>query len=427
MFGVELADGNGLVAAAGVALAGGTLAAAGGLVRRGGPGAAAGAVFYQAYAVAAAGGTCAVFVVSLTGRRYLDVIDPHPWGHFSRYFTGPLAAGLLAGPVWAAATRLSPARWVRAAGLVVPAGAAGWLLVPSTTTPRPPALDLLDPYPEFVKAVDAVCRPRGLTDGLGGYWEAKPVTRLSRAGVRVHPVETDPAAAHRVRPFVWLDTAAAYWPPPGDGPADPYQFVLAAPGLPADAVGLDIPEAAAVAAFGPPAEAVPVGRFRLLVYNRPADAGLARFADADHGALVWKHRAAPGRVTRFPGAGFRRPTGAAVEGTGLVAAEGVTPAGYMAAGPDLAPAAAGPLTVTFRVRAAGVPAADATVDVYATDPATGVGRLVAVAPVPPDAAGDIKFGFDVTRQMLGERLQFRTHYPGRGRLAVEWVDVAAGR
>lgn len=416
----EAAAGNVLILAAAVwAVAGGGLALYT-IGRRGGAGSADGLVFYQVYGMAAWVVTSGVFVVSLTGRTYLDG-DPAPWGLFGRYFAGPLGAAAFGGPVWLAAAQTAPWRLVRAVALAVPVAAAGGLLLATTATPRLPGRDLLDPYPDFVRDTDAACVRHGLTDGLGGYWESKPVTLLSKAGVRLRPVGTAPHLPRRVQPFVWLSNSEWYWPPPGGPTAGrDYQFVLAA-GVPADTPdGVDIPEAAAVAGFGPPADRVPIGRLRLLVYGRPQDGRLRDYADHDEAMVNRKYRNHPRGPTRFVGASFFSPAGATADGDRLVAAEGLTPAGYMAAGPFLTLARTGPHVATFRVEAAGVPARDASVDVYATDRATRIERLVAIAPIPPNHGGDIRVGFAVTGDMLDDLVQFRTHYPGRGHLDVRF-------
>jgi hypothetical protein len=58
--------------------------------------------------------------------------------------------------------------------------------------------------PPFVRFIDDLATREGLKYGVGGYWQARPVTLLSRTGVRVYAVDNS------LRPFLWANNREWY-------------------------------------------------------------------------------------------------------------------------------------------------------------------------------------------------------------------------
>ena len=58
--------------------------------------------------------------------------------------------------------------------------------------------------PPFVRFIDDLATREGLRYGVGGYWQARPVTLLSRTGVRVYSVDNS------LRPFLWANNSEWY-------------------------------------------------------------------------------------------------------------------------------------------------------------------------------------------------------------------------
>jgi hypothetical protein len=80
------------------------------------------------------------------------------------------------------------------------------LLVPSyyLVGLTPPPQSIRTYVPPFVKFLDDLAAREGLRYGVGGYWQARPVTLLSRTGVRVYSVDNS------LRPFLWANNREWY-------------------------------------------------------------------------------------------------------------------------------------------------------------------------------------------------------------------------
>lgn len=405
----QLGRGDALVAAGVGWLLAAALGLAVGPVRRGRGGAFA--LYSLIAAVAAAG----ALVVSATGARSLGAASP-AWGDFDRYFAGPLAAGLFgwALPLAWLLARGGSARALAAAGAVA---LAAWPLTLTVLTPREPSRDLLDPYPDYVRALDEVCRRRGLTRGYAGFFQAGPATHFSEAGVRVVALATNPGARDPVTPFVWLSNAGHLTRRPGEAAPE---FVLAHPG--AATAPSDLTADAVRAAFGEPAETVPAGNFVILVYDRHEDVAIRDYLDWHSDAALARYRTSPGDPVRFWARGLRGDTGRR-EGTSRAAAEGDAP-GALASGPYLRPPRRGWHFAKFRVRSSGSPRPNGSLAVHlVANDHKSAPLLAGPVPVPPGFDGTVRLEFHVSREALAAGfLEFRADYHGPGRLAIDSVE-----
>jgi hypothetical protein len=124
--------------------------------------------------------------------------------------------------------------------------------------------------PEFVRCVDDQARKYSLRYGLAGYFEAKPLTFYSQAGVRVNQLARDFA------PYYWLNNFA--WYLGNSDAAIEYDFLL-------------WPEvrAAEAAAFYGPADRVVAcpNDFQLLIYKDPLQTRFRRQFSRE-GLLLWR-------------------------------------------------------------------------------------------------------------------------------------------
>lgn len=385
VLGEEIAAGNVLVLAG---LAWQPVAAAVVVRRRANPA----IVPYCLFSLTATLLTVSVFLVSRLSVTHFD----HPWPLYSRYFLGPLGLGFFGWPVVLAGP--SARVVVRRYGLPVAV-----LVAVVAATPRSATVDLNRYRPAYVAAVDDACRRYGLRDGLGGYAEAKPVTLLSAAGVRVVPVAADERSPDGVSAFHWLNNARDFWQrSAGDPEPVRFQFVIARDGV-LPTFGQSA--AGVVRAFGEPVERVPVGPgLTLLVYGRPADTALSRFPELDAQTKNLRFRFDGGPV-RYPG----------------VSLGGGPPdePGLLAFGPGLPVLTAGRYRATFRVTAT----AAGRVDVVLTK--GGDGRSLAHAVVAPGADREYTLDVDLGRDTLGGRLDFAAFQTvGRG-LTLHDVEFAA--
>jgi len=143
----------------------------------------------------------------------------------------------------------------------VPVLAALVLTLPVALLVRPAA-----PVP--TAPLEAWLMARGLTHGLGSYWESSIVTMDTGGRITVRCIDAPPAAGRRAEPDRWFQLSGWFLP----DPASPASFVVFSPGEHA----ANIDEAGALRAFGRPAEIDHVGHYEVLLYSRDLLADLRR-------------------------------------------------------------------------------------------------------------------------------------------------------
>lgn len=197
---------------------------------------------------------------ALAGRLLYDF----PWQ--PRYLLTALYIPFVFGAPLALAPffKSAPRRWV-AGGSAVIVALGATLTLPILSGPR------LEPTtPALVNCVDKAAQERSLRYGLAGYFEAKPLTFYSQAGVRVNQLALDFA------PFYWLNNFAWYL---GNSAAPiEYDFLV----WPTDRT------ADAIAFYGPADDVIacPQG-FQLLVYKDPGQTRFRRQFSRE-GLLLWR-------------------------------------------------------------------------------------------------------------------------------------------
>ncbi|OWK41690.1 hypothetical protein FRUB_03768 [Fimbriiglobus ruber] len=360
----------------------------------------------------------AVVVPFLLSRTSIEGVAGGNWNDFSRYFVGPVGMAFFGWPVRLALVATQPT-WLplRAAAGAVTTGLATVAVGANWDDPKTLTNDLSDPTPAFVREVDAVCERYGVRDGLGSYWVAKPISLFSRTGVRVRQVAPDAEAPFGVKSFVWLSNAEWYWKSPGGGEVS-YQFVLTVERPPFQII--DLPTDDLIRALGEPAARVPVGRYTMLLYDRPADARFRNYHHLDPMVLDLRHRLAPRSPVRIL-ADTRGVSGVGGEGE-IVASEGVQKAGVISQTPALRPAATGAYRATFRVGSSGTSTPNGRIEVVWVPPDGQAEEPVEARDIPPGQDGDVPVTFDVPKRMRAGKLVFRVEYHGRGTLTFRWVD-----
>ena len=110
----------------------------------------------------------------------------------------------------------------------------------------------------LVQFLDEMASKRGLKYGLGGYWQARLTTLLSKTGLRVYAI--DPS----FQPFLWVNNADWYTTSLEDGHKQPpFRFVVL------DDPRFEISRERAVEIFGQPTEEVRFQNTRVLIYSQP--------------------------------------------------------------------------------------------------------------------------------------------------------------
>lgn len=175
----------------------------------------------------------------------------------SSRFLSPFAicAAILAG------RELGPAlesRRLRAAALPL---AAVLLATPAVALSRPAAAIPTAPLERWLLA-------RGLTHGVGSYWEAGIVTLDTGGRVTVRCVDGPRSPGRRATPDRWFQSSAWFTP----DPASPARFVVFVPGEHT----ANIDEAGDRRAFGAPVEIDRVGPYEVMLYSRDLLLELAR-------------------------------------------------------------------------------------------------------------------------------------------------------
>lgn len=118
---------------------------------------------------------------------------------------------------------------------------------------QPP--NLADYYPELNACFDRETSRLGLHRGIGHYWQARPLTLLSKTGLAVVQVSPDLA------PFMFLGNSDWYY-------EDQFDFII----IDRTATyGYQIDPGMVLARFGPPAATATCGSNDILVYNRATD------------------------------------------------------------------------------------------------------------------------------------------------------------
>ncbi len=177
------------------------------------------------------------------------VILPLFWGW-------PLLAA--ARPVW---MRVPARKLSLAAGaLAIVAAAVAFAGILAGDRP----FNALDFYPDYIRCIDENAGQFGLRNGVAQYWLARPITLLSKTGLRVVQVQPDLA------PFEILNNS--------DGYDQPFDFAIidaySPNGDPNNAHW--IRKELIVERFGQPASSFFCDGHEILIYNRPGDAAFRR-------------------------------------------------------------------------------------------------------------------------------------------------------
>lgn len=126
-----------------------------------------------------------------------------------------------------------------------------------------------DHYPALVKCIDDATSQRGVTSGVGGYWDAKYVSTLSKQGVMISQVQAN------FDPYIWINNPHWYqrFPP---------QFILFDPGA---TNKLDM--AMIINLYGYPEEIVNCETRELWFYDRSYDQPFQAYYQDHPGTVNW--------------------------------------------------------------------------------------------------------------------------------------------
>lgn len=368
---------------------------------------------------------CGVAVFILTKTSYLNV-GKTPWPGYSRYFQGQLGMAIFGWAVLASRGIMVARRaWLRGAITAVPLVCLVVLNASLTTDGRGTASDLTDIYPDFVADIDRVCQERNLHHGLAGYWLAKRVSVLSRAGVVLHQTTHCESSEVGFHADFWLNNGAHFWRGPADSPDDfrPTFFVVPT----SEWIFPELNEDLLTARLGEPAERIPIRQnLVMLIYNRPQDSLVHNFAEFDEVVLNLKFRMNRPHAVRYPGTALYSH----LAGNGMScfperSADPRVPAGnLMTYGPYLIPPV-GRYQATFHT-SSDLEGRPGTMQVMATSLDGEPSIILAEARIPAGAHRDTVLNFHIKKKFLksGSRVEFYTFYPGGGRTTIHWVDVA---
>lgn len=416
--GQEVLAGNFLVAVGILAMLVGIAVVVFAVLRRKAPG------FYPLFALFSTAALVGIFLVTGTGIEQLKQ-PGNAWAGYGRYFAGPEVLGLFGWAAVLAAAVASSRKWVRAIGLFGPAGIAA--MFASLTFADPPRSDCnpLDPYPEYVRKVDEICRRYQLTDGIAGFWQARQVNIFSRAGIQVRVYGRTSEVEWPFVPYVWISNAETHFRNASPRVGKPrFQFVIAnADESDAGYLGINRIRSA----FGPPAEEVPVADgVVMMVYNRPSDTKLAEYSERCPHIPQLQYRMNSKKTLHLTGASFFMPSPKEYDNLGFsrIAEAPRHRPGCMAFGPYIHPRAPGRYHATFHIRssAESVPAAGHVDVFYQGSDALEPWKELIKVPIPPGCQEAIRLEFDITPEMVKGLLCFRTTYYGAGRVELESVD-----
>lgn len=359
-----------------------------------------------------------IVVAYLLSGASVELYEQHlGWRGYSRYFIGPFGAAYFG---WAfllaewigAATRA----WARAALAVTPAWLAAALIAASAAEPKTATYDVLDYYPPYARRIDEACARHGVRHGAGAYWQARELTLLSRAGLRVTPIATDETSRFRISSHLWLSNAEEAWKPPA-GWVGSYQFEFVV-ATPHPAIQGCLYSTEVIDRLGEPADRTPAEALEVLFYTRPRDAVFQHFADLDLDVQAAKYQLEPTARRRFFAIGYRAGGGTKVDGFSVAAPERFDGPAIVASGPYLVPRLPGAHRVSYRVTAPS----GAVVDVVQVDPVTRQVTTVAFLPVPPGTDGTVALDVEVTPPMKSGMLEFRLIRTVPGPLVFHWVE-----
>lgn len=161
----------------------------------------------------------------------------------------------------------------------------------------PPKSQVTNYRPPLVRFLDDLASRDGLAYGLGGYWQSRITTLLSRKGLRVYAI--DPG----MEPFLWVSNIDWYTEALADHrQPPPFRFIVL------DDPAFKLSRADAVQTFGEPSEETGFENVRVLVYraavpwnsvNQKIDNPLTQF-DERITSPVTRLRATPGETLTIP-------------------------------------------------------------------------------------------------------------------------------
>jgi len=109
------------------------------------------------------------------------------------------------------------------------------------------------------REIAAWLQDHSLTEGYGSYWSSSIVTVLTSNHVKVRALA---ASGDALAPYIWWNCNTAWYTSPSpDGPRQRFVLVDRAPVLGA------LTEDRVIATLGPPAQAIPVGKFVVYIYD----------------------------------------------------------------------------------------------------------------------------------------------------------------
>jgi hypothetical protein len=127
------------------------------------------------------------------------------------------------------------------------------------TAPRP-ATPIYAYRPSLVRFLDRIAPEKNLHYGYAGYWQARPITLLSKSGIRAYAVDGD------MDPFLWANNSQWYDQSLENRSKPPrLSFVVL------DDPVFKLTREGALRAFGDPAEEVLEQGTRIMIYKETAD------------------------------------------------------------------------------------------------------------------------------------------------------------
>lgn len=296
-----------------------------------------------------------------------------------------------------AAPAASSPLWRRLHAAAMPAAAAGLLVANLPAAANLGALAAYGGYyPPWVRCIDEQARRLGVREGIAQYWQARPLTLLSEAGVRAAPV------GDRLIPFHWVNSLADFRRSFDFALVDTTTFPPA----------YRISEPFLRAEFGPPAAVAICDTDRILAYNRPADAVFSVYLRHLPQLLAFDR---PGARAELSPALMAGELG---ENVGLARRAAPDSRGLLVVGPPLLLA---PGSYMFRIDYAAAGTGGARPGYWDVLASSAGGRAQVLSSADLPAVGRTVRGVFVLDKPA--EVEIRVIYEGRGALTVEALQV----
>jgi hypothetical protein len=217
-----------------------------------------------------------------------------------------------------------------------------------------------------------------------------------------------------------LSNAHWYFETPGGGPAPRYEFILVTEGIGA----WTPPRKEMIKRYGEPSACVPCGEggMYVFIYNQPRDVEFQEIAEHDCHFIRDKYRFRVGEKVRFPGDSLPSIILGATPPPERTANEGCVCAGQLTSGPYLHFRETGTYRITVCTSSSESEDAIGGWQVFMLRP-DSTASFTSSGPLNQGEEVLTTTEINIRKKQLGEALECRIHYLGKGRLTLHYIEV----